>query len=101
MPLFSRFLNGPGCQPMVSVRPISSQMFSEALRRMVGLCGADTSRFSGISARKGGLTTAVTAGVTEEILFLQSGHGQTRAARNYMHLQEPDRLFDTFRAFGL
>ena len=101
MPLFSRFLNGPGCQPMVSIRPISSQMFSEALRRMVGLCGADTSRFSGISARKGGLTTAVTAGVTEEILFLQSGHGQTRAARNYMHLQEPDRLFDTFRAFGL
>ncbi len=68
---------------------------------MVGLCGADTSRFSGISARKGGLTTAVTAGVTEEILFLQSGHGQTRAARNYMHLQEPDRLFDTFLAFGL
>jgi hypothetical protein len=76
-------------------------MFADALRRMVGLCGTDTSRFSGTSARKGGLTTAVTAGVSEKILFLQSGHGQTRAARNYMHLQEPDRLFDTFRAFGL
>ena len=58
-------------------------------------------RFSGISARKGGPTTAITAGVTEDILFLQSGHGQTRAARNYMHLQEPNRLFDTFRAFQL
>ncbi len=60
-------------------------MFAEALRRMVGLCEADTSRFSCISARKGSLTTAVTDGVSEEILFLQSGHGQTRAARNYMH----------------
>ena len=76
-------------------------MFGDALRRALGACGADMSRFSGISARKGGLTTAITAGVTEEILFLQSGHGQTRAARNYMHLQEPDRLFDTFRAFQL
>ncbi len=101
MPLFSRFVNGPACQPMVSIRLISSQMFSDALRRVVGLCGADTAHFSGISVRKGGLTTAVTAGVTEEILFLQSGHGQTRAARNYMHLQEPDWLYDTFRAFGL
>ncbi len=25
----------------------------------------------------------------------------TRAARNYMHLQDPHRLFNTFRAFGL
>ncbi len=31
----------------------------------------------------------------------QSGHGQARAARNYMHLQDPDRLFDTYRTFGL
>ena len=55
--------------------------------------------FSGISARKGhgGLSTAI----TEEILFIQSGHGQARAARNYIHLQDPARLFDTFRAFGL
>jgi hypothetical protein len=67
----------------------------------LGLCGADIGRFSGISARKGGLTTAITAGVTEEILFLQSGHSQSRAARHYMHLQDPARLYDTFRAFGL
>ena len=101
LPLFSRLENGPRCTPIVSSRPISASMFGDALRRALGACGADMSRFSGISARKGGLTTAITAGVTEEILFLQSGHGQTRAARNYMHLQEPDRLFDTFRAFQL
>lgn len=100
-PLFSRLGNGPRCDATTTNRPISASMFGDALRRALGSCGADTARFSGISARKGGLTTAITAGVTEEILFLQSGHGQTRAARNYMHLQEPDRLFDTFRAFQL
>ena len=100
-PVFSRLVNGPGGHHTVSDKPLSPSMFGDALRRMVGACGADVARFSGISARKGGLTTAITAGVTEEILFLQSGHGQTRAARHYMHLQDPTRLFDTYRAFGL
>ena len=100
-PLFSRFKNGPACRAIPSLDPLSSQMFADALRRVLGACGADVTRFSGISARKGGLTTAIAAGVTEEILFLQSGHSQSRAARNYMHLQDPHRLFDTFRAFGL
>jgi hypothetical protein len=31
----------------------------------------------------------------------QSGQGQARAACNYMHLQDQDRLSDTYRAFGL
>ena len=100
-PVFSRLINGPGARPMVSELPLSPAMFSDALRRTLVACGADASRFSGISARKGGLTTAITAGVTEEILFLQSGHGQSRAARHYMHLQDPARLFDAYRAFGL
>ena len=56
---------------------------------------------NGVQLRKGGLTTAISADVSEEIAFLQSGNGQTRAARAYMHLQEPDSLFDTFRALGL
>ncbi len=84
-----------------SLRPLSTQMVGDSLRRMMAICGANVRHFSGISARKGGLSTAITAGVTEEILFLQSGHGQARAARNYIHLQDPARLFDTFRAFGL
>ena len=73
-PLFPRLQNGPWCTHFASNEPISPQMFGDALRRVLGACGADTRRFSGISARKGGLTTAITAGVTEEILFLQSGH---------------------------
>ena len=49
--------------------------------RVVSVKIADVRRFSGIYARKGGLTTAISAGVTEEILFLRSGHSQSRAAR--------------------
>jgi hypothetical protein len=100
-PLFARLLNGPGGSHHSSCIPLSRQMIGDGIRRLLAQCGADVSHFSGISARKGGLTTAISAGVPEEILFLQSGHGQARAARNYMHLQDPARLFDTFRAFGL
>ena len=53
-------------------------------------------------ARKGGLT-AIAAGVPEEIVYLQSGHGMRRAARACMHLLDPARalLFATYQAFGL
>ena len=33
------------------------------------------------------------------ILYLQSGHGLPRAARTYMHLKDPRRLFENFEAF--
>ena len=44
-------------------------------------------RFSGISARKGGISVAIEAGVPEAILYSQSGHGLALLARAYMHLQ--------------
>ncbi len=88
----------PACLPILTAAPLSVQMFGDALRRLVAACGADTQRFSGISARKDGLSTA---GVSEDILYLQSGHSPALAARNYMHLQDPHRIFDTFRALNL
>ena len=57
--------------------------------------------FSGISARKGGLSTAIEAGVPEWVLFMQSGHGQDKAARAYMALESPTYLFATWEAFDL
>lgn len=77
------------------------QMVSEAIKHAVGLVRRDPGLFSGISARKGGLSTAVAAGVPEEILYLQSGHGMARAGRRYMALPEPSRLYETFKAFRL
>jgi integrase len=100
-PLFAKLANGPLACHVASTEPMTHQMVRDGVRRMAALCNGNPKNFSGISARKGGLTTAISAGVPEEIVFLQSGHGQTRAARAYMHLQDPARLFDTFRAFGL
>ena len=40
--------------------------------------GYDTSLFSGISARRGGISTAIEAGVPEAILWMQSGPGARR-----------------------
>ena len=42
--------------------------------RALGHVGYNTALFSGISARRGGLSTAIEAGVPEAILWMQSGH---------------------------
>ena len=41
----------------------------------------DKSLFSGVCARRGGLSTAIEAGVQEVITWMQSGHAQDVAAR--------------------
>jgi hypothetical protein len=82
-------------------RRTSSAAFSDMVVRGVGLAGLDTSCFSGVSARKGGLSTAIEAGVPEHILWMQSGHAQTKAARVYVQLGSPALLYDTWKAFGL
>ena len=97
-PLFPKTTRG-GTQITTSPSPRDS--VTKAIRRCLTAVQADTTHFSGISARKGGLTTAIEAKVPEYILFMQSGHGQKKAARAYMHLQSPEHLFDTWQAFGL
>lgn len=74
-----------------------SRMIVEGLRRV----GYDTAFFSGISARRGGLSTAIEAGVPEHILWMQSGHAQDVAARRYVQLGSPALLYDTWAAFNL
>jgi hypothetical protein len=49
----------------------------------------------------GGLTVAAEAGVPESIMWMQSGHTQSMAARRYVRLTDPDRLYDTWRAVRL
>jgi integrase len=100
-PVFPRLLQGPSHGYHASTLPMSGQMVRHAVRRMAALCQGNPEHFSGISARKGGLTTAISAGVPEEIVYLQSGHGMRRAARAYMHLLDPALLFATYQAFGL
>ena len=63
--------------------------------------GADTRDYSGICARRGGISTATEARVPEAILWLQSGHAQSRSARVYTKLDDPTLFFQTWAAFQL
>ena len=101
-PLFPLSSRGAHRETLMSHRPPSPAAFSQMIVRALGYIGCDTSAFSGVCARRGGLSTAVEAGVPEPILWLQSGHAQTRAAaRVYIRLQNPSLLFATWRAFSL
>ena len=86
---------------MVTDRPCSSQQASDWIRWVVSQAGGDSTRFTGISARKGGISMAIEEGVDEAILYLQSRHGQALPARAHMHLTSPDSFLETFEAFGL
>ena len=100
-PLFPTTQKGQGGFTVVSSKACSPQRISDIIKYAAKAAGCGSQRFSGVSARKGGLSTAIDAGVPEAILFLQSGHGQAKAARNYIHMQEPRRLLETYEAFGL
>ena len=101
-PLFPKMIRGTGDSWVLHPEPeptpaLISAMVVSALR----MIGVDTTAFSGVCCRMGGLTVATEAGVPENILWMQSGHAQDRAARRYVRLTNPDRLYDTWRAFGL
>ena len=91
-------------EPTLGTTPLSS---SGAVSAMV--VAALTSRtptlslVTGVSCRMGGPTVAIEVGVPEHILWtrMQSGHAQDRPARRYVRLINPDRLYDTWRAFRL
>ncbi len=65
----------------------------------LGDIGISSPAFTGAFCRMGGLTVATEAGVPESIMWMQSGHAHDRAARCYVRLTNPDRLYDTWRAF--
>ena len=78
--------------------PASRQQVSEAVSKALGCLGVDAKNFSGISMRRGGITAAVQARVSEPILFLQSGHGTAKAGRRYVDPVDPRVLYETGRA---
>ena len=46
---------------------------SDDVKFAMSQMGAKPDRFSGVSARKGGLSTAIEVGIHEAMLFLQTG----------------------------
>lgn len=101
-PLFPLSKRGKDWNAVMTDQSPSPAAFSEMVVRALGYVGADTGSFSGVCARRGGLSTAIEAGVPEPILWLQSGHTQSRsAARTYIRLRNPQLLFATWQAFNL
>jgi hypothetical protein len=82
-------------------RQPSPTQSSEMIVRGLSHVGFDPNWFSGVCARRGGLSTAIEGGVPEHILWMQSGHAQTVAARTYVALGSPTLLYSTWAAFKL
>jgi hypothetical protein len=82
-------------------QPMSPAGVTAAIRQAMEMVGADGSRFTAKACRKGGISVAMEAGVPESVLWMQSGHSQTKAARVYVELSSPALLFDSYLAFGL
>ncbi len=57
--------------------------------------------FSGVSTRRGGITTTTEAGLPEAVLWLKSGHAGDRSSRRYVILADAALLFQTRAAFRL
>ena len=98
-PLLPRSL--PGKIGFDLTRRPSADYIGAMIVRAVGLVGMNTQFFSGICARKGGLSTAIEHGVPEEIVWMQSGHAHSPAARRYIELGSPALLYRTWEAFEL
>ncbi len=82
-------------------RQVTSPEISAMIIRGLSHVGFDTSGFLGISARRGGLSTAIEAGVPEAILWMQSGHAQDLAARRYVQLNSLALLYRIYESFDL
>ena len=80
--------------------PTSSQ-FADMVVAGLAQVGYDPEWFSGVCARRGGISTALEAKVPEHILWMQTGHSQSKAARTYAQLGSPEQLYETWEAFQL
>ena len=100
MPHFLKIQNG-----VVTSTPMSRQQVTNAVLKTLASIGVNTTNYSGISMRLGGISARIAARVTsrvpEPILFLQSGYCLNCAARLYMCPRDPHILYETYLAFGL
>eukprot|EP00961_Rhodomonas_salina_P136113 1831441-Rhodomonas_salina.1 len=62
---------GPAGRP---ARAIDSDPISKALRSLLASTGVEVSVYTPVSMRQGGISTAISANVPEEVRKLQSGH---------------------------
>ena len=99
-PLFPRTKQlGMVTKPTLCKLPTS--WFSSVTTQQCAAIGLDAKRFTGVSARKGGISTALDGGVDEAVIYLQSGHGSHTAGRDYMPVSKLPLLYATWGSFQL
>ena len=76
-PLFPRMRRGRGNLTVSDGYACSPQRMSDDVQFAMSKMGANQDRFSGVSARKGGLSTAMEAGIHEAV-FCRQGTGKRR-----------------------
>ena len=72
----------------------------DAVLGTLASAGFPSSDFSGISMRRGGLTTALAGGVPSSLYELQSGH-TSDAWKHYVRPGQTDQLLRFYNAFQL
>ena len=102
-PVFPRLRAGRNTEVLqrADAKPLaqmSRQQISGQVKIALESIGVDARRYSGISMRRGGITAAVQARVSEPILYLQSGHGTAMTGRRYVDPVDPRILYETSRA---
>ena len=71
-----------------------------AVKTQLERIGVVRDKYSPISCRKGGVSTALSGGVSAELRALQSGH-RSISWQNYADIVKREQLYDFFKSFGL
>ena len=79
---------------------MSRDAVGTAVKTQLKRIGVVPDKFSPISMRKGGVSTALSGGVSQELRALQSGH-RSISWQNYADIVKPEQLYDFFHSFGL
>eukprot|EP00291_Cryptomonas_curvata_P030994 CAMPEP_0172213142 /NCGR_PEP_ID=MMETSP1050-20130122/37422_1 /TAXON_ID=233186 /ORGANISM="Cryptomonas curvata, Strain CCAP979/52" /LENGTH=98 /DNA_ID=CAMNT_0012893929 /DNA_START=838 /DNA_END=1135 /DNA_ORIENTATION=+ len=80
---------------------VSRQQVTNGVVKSLQLIGVDTTHFSGMSMRIGGLSAPFSARIPREVMHLQSGHEDKSAMEGYMRPEDPSVWYDSFAAFKL
>ena len=89
-------------QPLQEIRQACAlHNISEAVSQALQHLGIPLHGFSGISAHKDGLSTAIDAACLNGFTSCKAAMGRGKAARAYMALESPTYLFATWAAFDL
>jgi integrase len=83
-----------------SKHDISGNTLAKALKDMLALIGVEPGKYSPVSLRKGGVSTALAGGLPEDLRNLQSGH-RSSCWKAYADITQRAQLYRFFGSFGL